>query len=84
MDVPEFPTEFPKLRMPTKQVSAYGAPPPIGMLNCREPPRTEDPSLSACPAAFDPLGGAPGQRRTGVERQLVLDVFPVGFNRLDA
>ena len=46
--------------------------------------RAEDPSLSACPAGFDPEGGAPGQLRTGRDRQLLLDVFPVGFNRFDA
>jgi hypothetical protein len=41
-------------------------------------------SLSACPAGFDPEGGAPDELRTGLERQLLLEVFPVGFNRLDA
>jgi hypothetical protein len=41
-------------------------------------------SLSASPAGFDPEGGVPDERRTGLKRQLLLDVFPVGFNRLDA
>jgi hypothetical protein len=29
------------------------------------------------------VDGAPDELRTGVDRQLLLDVFPVGFNRLD-
>ena len=46
--------------------------------------RTDDPSLSACAAGFDPVDGAPDELRTGLDRQLLFEVFPVGFNRLDA
>ena len=29
------------------------------------------------------MDGAPDELRTGLKRQLLLDVFPVGFNRLE-
>ena len=47
-------------------------------------PAERHPALSACAAGFDPVDGAPDELRTGLERQLLLEVFPVGFNRLDA
>jgi len=48
------------------------------------PARHGQPMRSACQAAFDPEGGVADELRTGLERQLLLDVFPIRFNRLDA